>query len=130
LTKFQFINKTYKPNIRTNPEYNFRASQKSLQRNFFDILKKTERISIGESKDELQRQVESIILRKFSMDRLQMICSTTEEELKRAMTEVAKYPVFKDALNSLIVRNLVSRIGTNEYLITGKGILEQLRRDL
>lgn len=88
-----------------------------------------DRISTGESDDELQRQVETMILRKLSIDREQMIQSTTEEELKRAMSEAAKYPVYNKALDSLIVSNLVSRIGSNEYQITDNGILELAKRD-
>ncbi len=81
-----------------------------------------DRISIGESEDELQRQVETMILRKLSTDRRQMIHFTTEGELKRAMTEAAKYPIYNKALSNLIVSNLVSRIGTNGYQFTHNGI--------
>ena len=88
-----------------------------------------DRISIGESDDELQRQVETMILRKLSFDRRQMIESTMEEELKRAMSEAAKYSVYNKALDSLIVSNLVSRIGSNEYQITDNGIQELSRRE-
>lgn len=88
-----------------------------------------DRISIGESKDELQRQVETMILRKLSIDRRQMIQSTTEEELKRAMSEAAKYPIYNNALNSLIVSYFVSPIRTNEYQITDNGFQELSRRD-
>ena len=88
-----------------------------------------DRISVGESEDELQRQVETMILRKLDGDHRQMIQTITEEELKRAMSEAAKYPVYDKALNSLIVGNLVSRIGIDEYQITDNGIQELLRRD-
>ena len=88
-----------------------------------------DRISIGESNDELQRQVETMILRKLSVDHRQMMQSTAEEDLKRAISEAAKYPVYNKALNSLIVSNLVSRIGTNDYQITDNGIQELSRRD-
>jgi hypothetical protein len=88
-----------------------------------------DRISVGESEDELQRQVETMILRKLDGDHRQMIQTTTEEELKRAMSEAAKYPVYDKALNSLIVSNLVSRIGTDEYQITDNGIQELSSRD-
>lgn len=93
------------------------------------IILTMDRISVGESEDELQRQVETMILRKLSLDRSQMIQTTTEEELKRAMTEAAKYPIYNKALNNLIVSNLVSRIGTNEYQITDNGIQELSRRN-
>lgn len=88
-----------------------------------------DRISIGESDNDLRIQVETMILRKLSVDHRQMIQSTTEEELKRAISEAAKYPVYNKALDSLIISNLVSRIGTNEYQITENGILELTRRD-
>lgn len=70
-----------------------------------------------------------MILRKLSFDNRQMIESTTEEELKRAMSEDAKYPAYNKALDNLIVSNLVSRIGSREYQITDKGSQELSRRE-
>ena len=93
------------------------------------INRTMDRISVGESEDELQRQVETMILHKLDSDHRQMIQTTTEEELKRAMSEAGKYPGYDKALNSLIVSNLVSRIGIDEYQITDNGIQELSGRD-
>ena len=65
----------------------------------------------------------------MSVDHRQMMQSTTEEDLKRAISEAAKHPVYNKASNNLIVSNLVSRIGTNDYQITDNGIQELSRRE-
>lgn len=45
------------------------------------------------------------------------------------MSEDAKYPAYNKALDSLIVSNLVSRIGSREYQITDNGSQELSRRE-
>ncbi len=82
------------------------------------------RISGVESDDEFIRKVENMILSKLIEDSSKQTFETSHENLERSLAEAAKYPVFNTAINNLIVRNFVSRIGNDHFRITGNGIAE------
>ncbi|MBA3978890.1 MAG: hypothetical protein H0X50_12020 [Nitrosopumilus sp.] len=82
------------------------------------------RISGVESDDGFIRKVENMILSKLIEDFSKQTFETSHENLERSLMEAAKYPVFNTAINNLIVRNFVSRIGNDNYRVTDNGIVE------
>ena len=73
---------------------------------------------------EIEKQILATLFERYSQD----IALTNAEELKNILKIYAESNLYDDALNNLIIQNLVSRIGIDEIKITESGIEEYENR--
>ena len=83
--------------------------------------------SSGDNNDdqkEIEKQILATLFERYSQD----IALTNAEELKNILNKYSESNLYDGALNNLIIRNLVSRIGVDEIKITESGIEEYENR--
>lgn len=82
------------------------------------------KLSSSSNNDEFQREIEKhilgLLLEKYSQD----IALTNSEEMRLSLKKYSESKLYDMALNNLIIQNLISRIGLDEYKITESGIDE------
>lgn len=82
------------------------------------------KLSTSSTNNSNQKEIEMHILRALFDRYSQDNALTTSEDLKKILKEHSESKQYDEALNNLIIQNLVSRIGIDEYKITESGINE------
>ena len=82
------------------------------------------KLSSSENNDEFQREIEKhmlgLLFERYSQD----TALTNSEEMRISLKKYSESNLYEMALNNLIIQNLISRIGIDEYRITESGIDE------
>ncbi|HET6589384.1 MAG: hypothetical protein AB7V56_09010 [Candidatus Nitrosocosmicus sp.] len=73
---------------------------------------------------EIEKQILATLFERYSQD----IALTNADELKSILKSSSESSLYDEALNNLIIQNLVSRIGVDEIKITESGIEEYENR--
>jgi len=73
---------------------------------------------------EIEKQILATLFERYSQD----IALTNADELKSILKSFSESSLYDEALNNLIIQNLVSRIGVDEIKITESGIEEYENR--
>ncbi|KAA2283395.1 hypothetical protein [Candidatus Nitrosocosmicus sp. SS] len=78
----------------------------------------------NDDQKEIEKQILATLFERYSQD----IALTNTEELKSILKSFSESSLYEEALNNLIIQNLVSRIGVDEIKITESGIEEYENR--
>jgi hypothetical protein len=78
----------------------------------------------NDDQKEIEKQILAVLFERYSQD----IALTNADELKNILKGYSESNLYDEALNNLIIRNLVSRIGVDEIKITESGVDEYENR--
>jgi NADPH-dependent 7-cyano-7-deazaguanine reductase QueF len=78
----------------------------------------------NDDQKEIEKQILATLFERYSQD----IALTNTEELKSILKSFSESSLYEEALNNLIIQNLVSRIGVDEIKITESGMEEYENR--